>query len=651
MRKVFAKATYIINIVFAIKFSVLAAIFAIAMFSCGDDTNEKTLVSIEVTAQPTKKVYAVNDTFDPAGMTVTATYSDETTEPVTVTAAMLDYDFSTAGQKTVTITYKGKTATVTDITVNPAGTSEKTLESIAVTTQPTKKTYMVGEAFDPAGMVVTATYSDGSTAPVNVTAAMITFNSATAGTNLTATVTYEGKTAIVTGITVNVVVAGHFCGGTGTEADPYQICTTEQLVKLAELVNSTVTNKDYCDKYYILINNISLAEYGEGWNDDKGWIPIGKESYGLRFSGHFGGNNKKVSGLYLNDDQLNYAGLFGYINDGTIQNLSIEGSVTGKNYVGGMAGSGGEITDCNTNVTVSGNEYVGGIVGYYGYSTNCHSTGNVSGVSYVGGITGGGGAIFSYSTGTITGAYAVGGIAGVGGATNSYSTGAVIGVKAGDRLYAGNSVGGVVGRLGSDIINCYSTGNVSGGMDFFNGSDGIGGVLGSGSSGKVTNCYSTGNVSGYFNVGGVAGDITGNAGGYCEVTNCYATGVISGDNVVGGIVGRANLSAVEHCVALNPSIDGSECGRVSGYYRSNFYTNLAWDGMTVYGVIVTNGSAGNQNGADITSAQAKDWNTYGGWSFDGKTDDCPWVMGIGSYPLPVFYWQTAVPVANISHLN
>lgn len=39
--------------------------------------------------------------------------------------------------------------------------------SIAVTTPPTKTEYKDGERFDPAGMVVTATYENGATAPVN----------------------------------------------------------------------------------------------------------------------------------------------------------------------------------------------------------------------------------------------------------------------------------------------------------------------------------------------------------------------------------------------------------------------------------------------------------------------------------------------------
>ena len=46
-------------------------------------------------------------------------------------------------------------------------TGTKTLSSIAITTAPTKTTYSVGDTFDPTGMVVTATYSDSSTAVVD----------------------------------------------------------------------------------------------------------------------------------------------------------------------------------------------------------------------------------------------------------------------------------------------------------------------------------------------------------------------------------------------------------------------------------------------------------------------------------------------------
>lgn len=75
------------------------------------------------------------------------------------------------------------------------------LDSIAVTTPPTKVTYGIGEDLDIAGMVVTGRYSDGSTKEEIVTLDDITgFDSATPGVK-TLTVTFGGKTT-----TFNVTV-------------------------------------------------------------------------------------------------------------------------------------------------------------------------------------------------------------------------------------------------------------------------------------------------------------------------------------------------------------------------------------------------------------------------------------------------------------
>jgi alpha-tubulin suppressor-like RCC1 family protein len=111
-------------------FLAAVALFTIAFAGC-KKKEEKPVVleSIEVTTQPTKKLYLTGETFDPAGMVVTASYSNNTTTTVAVTAAMLTYDFSTAGTKTVTITYEGKTATVTGITVNNPPPTIKQIET------------------------------------------------------------------------------------------------------------------------------------------------------------------------------------------------------------------------------------------------------------------------------------------------------------------------------------------------------------------------------------------------------------------------------------------------------------------------------------------------------------------------------------------
>ncbi|HWT74311.1 MAG TPA: bacterial Ig-like domain-containing protein [Mobilitalea sp.] len=63
----------------------------------------------------------------------------------------------------------------------------KTLSSIAITTAPTKTSYTSGQAFDPAGMVVTATYSDSTTAAVTG----YTFSPATLTASGNVTITYK----------------------------------------------------------------------------------------------------------------------------------------------------------------------------------------------------------------------------------------------------------------------------------------------------------------------------------------------------------------------------------------------------------------------------------------------------------------------------
>ncbi len=72
-------------------------------------------------------------------------------------------------------------------------TTAVTLSSIAITKQPTKATYYVGESYDGTGLVVTATYSDKSTKTVTKYTTS-GFNSSKAGI-LTIVVTFEGKTA------------------------------------------------------------------------------------------------------------------------------------------------------------------------------------------------------------------------------------------------------------------------------------------------------------------------------------------------------------------------------------------------------------------------------------------------------------------------
>lgn len=161
--------------------------------------------SIAVTTPPTKLTYRSGDSVDMTGCVVTGTRSSGATETVT------GWTFSPAttdelGTQLVTISYvsdSGQTLTTTqEITVlddaNP-------LESIAITTPPTKMAYTSGESLDPTGMVVTATYADTTTAVVpNSDLTFVPAKLKTTDTSVEVSYHHDGRTrsATLTGITV-----------------------------------------------------------------------------------------------------------------------------------------------------------------------------------------------------------------------------------------------------------------------------------------------------------------------------------------------------------------------------------------------------------------------------------------------------------------
>ncbi len=156
------------------------------------------LQRIEITTPPAKTVYKSGESFDPSGMVVTASYGYGITSDVTgytVSPSVL-----TDGVEEVTVTYTEGRVTMTATT--PV-TVEKVLSSIAVTTEPAKQVYNYLESFDPAGMVVTATFSDGSTAPATGYTYPSTAFSTLGENTVDLGYTYEGVTK-TTSLTVTV---------------------------------------------------------------------------------------------------------------------------------------------------------------------------------------------------------------------------------------------------------------------------------------------------------------------------------------------------------------------------------------------------------------------------------------------------------------
>ncbi|MCK5000626.1 MAG: PASTA domain-containing protein [Anaerohalosphaera sp.] len=197
--------------------------------------------------------------------------------------------------------------------------------------------------------------------------------------------------------------------GNGTEAEPYQIWTAEQL-------NVIGTYPGDFDKHFVLMKDIDLSGYtGTSFNI------IGPNPNG--FTGVFDGRGHTVSNFSYAASPHHYCGLFGSVGTGgKIMNLGVTDVVidAGEGQrTGGLAGSNsGSITNCYATGSVTGGTYVGGLVGLliHGSIKNCYAKCSVSGVHQVGGLAGDlfdGTVTNSYAEGSASGDNSVGGITGL----------------------------------------------------------------------------------------------------------------------------------------------------------------------------------------------------------------------------------------------
>ena len=308
--------------------------------------------------------------------------------------------------------------------------------------------------------------------------------------------------------------------GKGTEDEPYQIGTAQEMAWLAYAVNNQMESAGYCA---VLTADIDLG-YCQ-------WPVIGVlSSNGQRaYTGTFDGQGHTVSGLNITSlGGRQKLGLFGVAQDAVIENLTVRGNIdlTGvRSYdtttgyiIGGVLGSGegGGVTirSCVSQVDISvsfvndqkaQNSAVGGLVGRLSGSgsheiTNCRNEGRIY-------------------TAFAPGAYYLGGSGGNGGQ------------------------GGIVGFIGASaqLECCVNTGTVYAGR-----AAGVGGIVGNAGDSGVTitlnQCANQGAVSNdtaavLLNKGGTGGIIGLAPTGSVTVSSCYNTGAVAGSAIVGGILG------------------------------------------------------------------------------------------------------------------
>ncbi len=212
----------------------------------------------------------------------------------------------------------------------------------------------------------------------------------------------------------------------------YTVYNADGLLNVAELVNGGKS-----DINITLDTDIDLT--------GKNWTPIGT-SFSNKYTGTFDGGGHTIKGLTVTTNDQ-FVGLFGSIGyAGTVKNVMMEDvqitSNRSSGFAGGVAGySDGTIENCSVSGSVSGTVYVGGVVGaqWNGSITGCSSSATVKGTVYVGGVAGqtnGGATLYA-----------------------CYATGNVIIEIAPKKNISG---GGLVGMNGGKGVRaCYATGNVT----------------------------------------------------------------------------------------------------------------------------------------------------------------------------------------------
>jgi filamentous hemagglutinin family protein len=331
--------------------------------------------------------------------------------------------------------------------------------------------------------------------------------------------------------------------------------------------------------FYALTNNIDLSSISN-------FVPIGYSPQltiltidhivpsQLNFNGVLDGLGHTVSNLTINNTLAWDAGLFIKIGtSGTIRNLSM----INANVVGGASPFA---TPFNSDPAGFG--VLAGV--NFGSVNNVSVAGSITAPNQVGGLIG-------YNDGTVTNSFAnvamsgsiAGGLVGFNYGTigDSAASGQILGVN--------NAAGGLVGQNGGTIHDSYATGSVSlippvpAQNDFYQG--GVGGLIGI-NSGIVTNTYASGSVYGgdaKYYVGGLIGTncpiclITNGPPptGLATVTASYATGAVSSGNdsatqtaQIGGLVG-GNNGAITSSFATGSVTPGI------GYQSSALVNNLS----------------------------------------------------------------------------
>ncbi len=461
-----------------------------------------------------------------------------------------------------------------------------------------------------ADFTVTAIPSSSIGASTGITTFSITFNPSGAGTR-TATISIVNDDSDENPYNFTIQGTGN-PAGSGTIGDPYLISNLDELKWIAEQTNGLASGSvAFSGKYFKQTADIDASPTATWFSDGSGgyygWSPIGwmVGSDYVDFGGNYDGQNHTISGLYINRNNTDEAGLFGGNKGGSVTNLGIINvAITAKQNAGviGYIYGGCTVSNCySTGVITAEISSVGGLIGNddgttegNNYISNCYSTCTVTAWDYVGGLIGN-------SSGTVARTV-----------SECYATGSVTATATGVSVAAG----GLIGNIDQGTVtNCYATGNVS------NVGGTAGGLIGNNMC-SVNNCFATGNVTGINYVGG----FVGSHGGSATISDCYSTGTVSEGGAIVGFVGGfagANAATITKCYTVSTisnSIDPSKKGAFVGTNNGSTVADDCFWNTDIYAVGIAN-SGGTFSALGKTTIQMQNTSTFtdAGWDFSGES--------------------------------
>ena len=434
-----------------------------------------------------------------------------------------------------------------------------TAQTLEITQLPEKAEYQSGEAFDPTGLEVKVTLSDGTTLVPK--AEELTFSPAEELTaaDTAITVQYEDASA-----QIEVRVSG--LEGDGSRDKPYLLKTQEDLFLLDEWVTA---GEDQAGLYFQLAQDIEITD---------SWDGIGDKNH--PFSGIFNGKNFQIT------IPAGGKALFSRTREATVRNLKVYGPriedyglvsnyvvdydtelyVTFRNvtlvsgtqtlysgFLGGYASGQDAISIINCTIEPDviigydkSQSHIGSFGGEFnGYIQNSTSAATVYGVNYVGGLVGNKGQ--SMGDFEITGSSFTGTLSATGKCVGGIVGGGYAGTNWG--LESAPNARGVV------IEGCASSGSISGGV-------GVGGIFG------AENC---------------AQQFWDN--GICSIKDNTFTGSVRGSKFVGGVIGFMQSLNADASISNNYYKNASQgIGGVAhvdtsalsnGFHGDTYYYNTA----------------------------------------------------------------------------